>query len=75
MGLDPRTAEADERHIHALERVREACRNTGKIPGLACMSPTAARRRANEGWQFLTAISDASMIQNGAIASLKILRP
>ncbi len=73
MGLDPRTAESDERHIRALERVREACRNTGKVPGLACMSPMTARRRADEGWQFLTAISDASMIQNTARESLAIL--
>jgi len=74
MGLDPRQADSDDRHARALERVQEACRNTGKVPGLACMTPEDARRRADQGWQFLTAGSDAQMIQAGARAGLAILR-
>jgi 4-hydroxy-2-oxoheptanedioate aldolase len=75
MGLDPRETDADERHALAIERVLQACRNTGKVPGLACMTPEDARRRANQGWRFLTAGSDAQMIQSGARAGLATLHP
>src|ERR687885_705773 len=59
MGIHPRDAGQDERHARALERIVQACRNTGKIPGLACGTPEEAQRRASEGFQFLTAGSDA----------------
>jgi 4-hydroxy-2-oxoheptanedioate aldolase len=73
MGLDPRTAGSDERHARALERILQACRNTGKAPGLACPSPSEARRRADEGWQFLTAGSDVGFLLAGAKEGLKTL--
>jgi 4-hydroxy-2-oxoheptanedioate aldolase len=73
MGIHPRQMAGDERHARALERVVQACRNTGKIPGLACPSPEEARRRASEGFQFLTAGSDAGFMLAGARAGLKTL--
>jgi 4-hydroxy-2-oxoheptanedioate aldolase len=73
MGLDPRNAAEDERHARALERVVEACRNTGKIPGLACSSPKDARARADQGFQYLTAGSDLGLMLAGATAGLNTL--
>jgi 4-hydroxy-2-oxoheptanedioate aldolase len=73
MGIDPRRAGSDERHARALERIVQACRNTGKAPGLACGTPEEARRRADQGFQFLTAGGDATFLLNGARAGLQTL--
>jgi 4-hydroxy-2-oxoheptanedioate aldolase len=73
MGLHPRDAASDERHGRALERVLQACRDTGKVPGLACSSPAEARRRADAGFQFLTAASDVGMLIAGAREGLETL--
>jgi 4-hydroxy-2-oxoheptanedioate aldolase len=73
MGLDPRKAGEDDRHGRALEQILAACRNTGKAPGLACPTPQDAKRRAEQGWQFLTAGSDAGFMMAGARAGLTVL--
>ncbi len=73
MGIDPRRAGSDDRHARALERILQACRNTGKAPGLACGSPEDARRRADQGFQFLTAGADSTFLQDGARTGLKTL--
>jgi 4-hydroxy-2-oxoheptanedioate aldolase len=74
MGIDPRKASTDDRHIAATERVLQACRNTGKAAGFACNSTEEARTRADAGWQFLTAGSDIGFLLGGAAAALKTLR-
>lgn len=73
MGVHPRDAAQDERHRQALERVLEACRNTGKVPGLACSSPEEALRRAEQGFRFLTAGSDVGFMLGGVRAGLRTL--
>jgi 2-keto-3-deoxy-L-rhamnonate aldolase RhmA len=50
-----------------------ACRNTGKAPGLACNSPEDARSRAEQGFRYLTAGSDAGFLMAGARAGVKTL--
>ncbi len=73
MGIDPRHAGSDDRHARALERILAACKNTGKAPGLACGSAEDARRRAEQGFQFLTAGADSTFLLDGAKAGLKTL--
>jgi 4-hydroxy-2-oxoheptanedioate aldolase len=73
MGIDPRRAGEDDRHVRALEKVVEACKNTGKAPGLACPSPEEAKRRADQGFQYLTAGGDQGFLLGGAAAGLKTL--
>jgi 4-hydroxy-2-oxoheptanedioate aldolase len=73
LGLDPRKAGEDDRHGRALEQILAACRNTGKAPGLACPTPEDARRRAEQGWQFLTAGGDAGFMLGAARAGLDVL--
>jgi 4-hydroxy-2-oxoheptanedioate aldolase len=73
MGIDPRKAGEDDRHARALESVLQACKNTGKIPGLAAFDPDSARRRADQGFQYLTAGSDMGFMLAGAKAGLKTL--
>jgi 4-hydroxy-2-oxoheptanedioate aldolase len=74
MGIDPRKAAGDERHVAATERVLQACRNTGKAAGFACNSTEEARERADKGWQFLTAGSDIGFLLEGAAGALRTLR-
>lgn len=71
MGIHPRDQTKDERHGRALEQIVKACRNTGKIAGLACGTAEEAKRRVGEGFQYLTAGSDAGFLLSGARAGLK----
>jgi 4-hydroxy-2-oxoheptanedioate aldolase len=73
MGIHPRDKDADERHARALERVVQACRNTGKIPGLSTSGPEECVQRVKQGFQFLTGGSDAGFMLAGARAGLKTL--
>ncbi len=73
MGIHPRDKYENEDHARALERVLEACHNTGKIAGIASESVEEALQRAQEGYRFLTAGSDLSFILKGATAGVKEL--
>ncbi|MDQ3045516.1 MAG: aldolase/citrate lyase family protein [Chloroflexota bacterium] len=73
LGIHPRESANDERHQRLLERVVAACRDTGKIPGLACSSPAEARRRADQGFRYLTAAGDGGMLLAAARAGLETL--
>ena len=73
MGISPGDMFQREEHARAIERVLQACRNTGKIPGMACSSPQQAAEKAAQGFQYLTAGGDSGMILGGAAAALKTL--
>lgn len=73
MGIGPRAWANNDAHSRMLERVVEACRNTGKIPGFAGGSPEDALRRAEQGFRFLTSGSDAGFMMSGATAGIKTL--
>jgi 4-hydroxy-2-oxoheptanedioate aldolase len=75
MGIHPSTMHQNDDHARALERVREACINTGKIPGYAAFDVDEALVRQAQGFQYLTAGADYSFIIEGARASLGRLRP
>ena len=74
IGIHPRQAAKDDRHARALEGIVQACRNTGKIPGLACGTAEEALRRAGQGFQYLTAGSDAGYMLACARAGVQLLR-
>jgi 2-keto-3-deoxy-L-rhamnonate aldolase RhmA len=63
-----------EEHARALEKVLKACENTGKISGIAGRSVADAVKRAEMGFQFITAGSDLGFMLSGADAALKTLR-
>lgn len=73
LGIKPWEAANDDRHARALEKIVQACRNTGTIPGLACGSPEEAKMRAEQGFQFLIAGSDIGFMLQGAAAGLKTM--
>lgn len=73
MGVPVKEASYHQEHARALERVLEACQNTGKVPGIAESSAEAAVRRSQQGFRFITAGSDVGFIQVGAQAGLRTL--
>ena len=73
LGFHPSEMNERDEHARALERVVEACRNTGTIPGIAGMGIDDAINRAKQGFQFITAGSDAGFIMGGALNGLGTL--
>ncbi|MDP8922955.1 MAG: aldolase/citrate lyase family protein [Chloroflexota bacterium] len=73
MGIDPRRQGEDDRHARALEKIIEACKNTGKIPGIAAGDPANGKQRAEQGFQFIVAGSDLGFMLAGAQAGLKTM--
>ncbi|MDW7981413.1 MAG: aldolase/citrate lyase family protein [Thermomicrobium sp.] len=73
LGLDPHRAADDERQERAIERVLEACRNTGKIAGYAAYGIEDALRRAAQGFRFVTAGSDIGFLVQGALSGVERL--
>lgn len=74
LGFHPSEMDEREEHARALEKVVQACRNTGKIPGVAGRSVEDAINRAKLGFQFITAGGDAGFLLSGATAALQTLR-
>lgn len=74
MGFAPGEMDQCDEHARALEQVVQACRNTGKIPGIAGRSIQDALNRAKVGFQYITASGDAGFILSGAAAGLKQLK-
>lgn len=73
MGIHPSDAPNHDGHARALEQVLEACKNAGKIPGLACSTAEDAKMRAEQGFQFLTAGGDLGFMLTTANAGIKVL--
>jgi 4-hydroxy-2-oxoheptanedioate aldolase len=73
MGIHPRDREQDERVTAAVERVVQACANTGTIPGYAGSSPAQAKELAARGFQFITCGSDLGFMLGGAAAGVQEL--
>jgi 4-hydroxy-2-oxoheptanedioate aldolase len=73
MGVDPRKQGESEEHARALETIIQACKNTGKIPGIAAGSPEDGKRRAEQGFQYIVAGGDGGFMLAGARAGLKVL--
>lgn len=69
LGFHPSEMDTRDEHRLALERVLAACRDTGKIPGIAGRGLEDARRRRLQGFQFITVTSDAALIAQGASAA------
>ncbi|MCC7371154.1 MAG: hypothetical protein IT306_22250 [Chloroflexi bacterium] len=73
MGVDPRKAAESDEHCRALEKIVQACKNTGKIPGIACASPEDAVRRWEQGFQFNVAAGDGGLMMKAAREGLQVM--
>jgi 4-hydroxy-2-oxoheptanedioate aldolase len=74
LGFHPSEMDTRDEHARALEKVLQACKNTGKIPGIAGRSVADGVQRAGLGFQFVTAGSDLGFVISGAADALKTLR-
>jgi 4-hydroxy-2-oxoheptanedioate aldolase len=72
MGVDLTTPEGAAEHRAAILRVLEACRKTGKVPGIA--SGPNAREWLELGFRFVTAGGDAVYVIEGARRTLQALQ-
>lgn len=72
MGADLSTAEGKRRHDQAILAVLEACRKTGKIPGICAVGD--AQRWLDQGFLFVTAASDYGYLLAGGPATVSNLR-
>ncbi len=73
MGVDLGTAAGRAKHEAAILRVLEACRKTGKVPGIAC-TPDTAGRWLEAGYLFVTVGADFAFLRAKAeevLAGLK----
>lgn len=70
LGFHPSEMDDREEHAQALEKILAACRNTGKIPGIAGSSVDDALRRASQGFLFVTATSDGGLLESGAATAV-----
>ncbi|MHB1318983.1 MAG: HpcH/HpaI aldolase family protein [Anaerolineae bacterium] len=73
MGFPPREAAQREEHARALEKVVQACRNTGKIPGIAGDGVDDAIARMQQGFRYITAGGDVRFMLAGARAGVQQL--
>lgn len=74
LGFRPGTPQAEEPLNRAIEKVLEACKNTGTVPGYAGGSPAQGKQLAERGFRYVTAGSDIGFILSGAADGLKLLR-
>jgi 2-keto-3-deoxy-L-rhamnonate aldolase RhmA len=60
--------------VRALERVIQACRNTGRIPGIDTGASESVVRRIEQGFIFIPMGSDVKFLTSGAAAGLEIAK-
>ncbi len=71
LGFQPREYPGREEHARALERVVQACCNTGKIPGIDIGSPETAVQRVQQGFRFIPIGSDVRFMTGAASAAIR----
>jgi len=74
MGFSPKEAPKREEHVRALERVVQACRNTGKIPGIDTGASESVVKRVEQGFIFIPMGSDVKFLASGAAAGLQVAK-
>jgi 4-hydroxy-2-oxoheptanedioate aldolase len=74
MGFHPREAARREEHVRALERIVQACRNTGKIPGIDTGASESVVKRIEQGFLFIPMGSDVKFLNAGAMAGVRLAK-
>jgi 4-hydroxy-2-oxoheptanedioate aldolase len=73
MGLDPRNMSESQEHSAAIQHVLDVCNKLGKIPGIAAQSPAEARSRGDQGFLFVTAGNEGTMLSKAAAEGVSVL--
>lgn len=68
MGFHPREALRREDHARMLERIVQACRDTGKVPGIDTGTPEPVALRVQQGFRFILVGADSRFLE-GAVAA------
>jgi 4-hydroxy-2-oxoheptanedioate aldolase len=74
LGFHPREIPKHDEHARALEQVVQACRNTGKIPGIDTGMPDLAAKRVQQGFLFIPMGSDVRFLNAATAAGLKQIK-
>jgi len=74
LGFSPKEAPKREEHARALEHVIQACRNTGKIPGIDTGASESVVKRIEQGFIFIPMGSDVKFLTSGAAAGLQVAK-
>ncbi|HEX9077818.1 MAG TPA: aldolase/citrate lyase family protein, partial [Anaerolineae bacterium] len=74
IGFHPREIPNHDEHARALERIVQACHNTGKIPGIDTGAPNQAALRVKQGFRFIPLGSDAKFLTGAAAAGLNMVK-
>ncbi len=74
MGFHPRDIPKHDEHVRALEHIVQACRNTGKIPGIDTGAPNQVALRVKQGFRFIPMGNDVKFLTGGAAAGLNLAK-
>ena len=74
LGFHPSQMDERDEHARALEKIIEACNNTGTIPGIAGRGIEDAAQRAQQGFRFIVATSDVGLLGQGSRSGVEALR-
>ena len=71
LALSLGTVQGTPEHTEAVLQVLEACRRTGKIPGIFAGTPALARRWIDAGYRFITVGADARLLETAVRQTLQ----
>ena len=71
LALSLGTVQGTPEHTAAVLQVLEACRRTGKIPGIFAGTPALARRWIEAGYRFITVGADARLLETAVRQTLQ----
>lgn len=74
LGLAPTLEIEEAEHAEAIERIREACHESGIAAGIHSPSGEWARRHAEAGFDMVTVASDASLLSAAALREAAVAR-
>lgn len=74
LGLQPGADNPDESFSSAIDRILDACRRHGVVPGIAGNVNTASKR-IEQGFLMLEVASDSALVAAGAARALSEVRP
>lgn len=75
LGLAPTLEITEEKHVEAVHRIKEACREHGIVAGIHCGSGEWARRHVEAGFDMVTVTMDTKLISDAARHELDAARP
>ncbi len=74
LGLPPTTRVTEPKHVEAVSKIKEACRQRGIVPGIQASSGEWARKYAEVGFDMVTVVTDASLLREAARQELVAAR-